>query len=201
MQRDAARPRLKLACVNTLGISSFLCGQPCARGARVVALQRPIRVVTTPVQAARANRKGLPHNNTMAALRQEWVASPAPINCIALGSSIVATGGQERRCCVWRLSDAEHLQSFAASTSPITCLDLDHDETHVLSGCEGGSARVYDLREGKASRGLTGHRNQVNCCEFHPYGEFVATGGADSTVKVWDARKKACLQTYKGHGG
>ena len=29
----------------------------------------------------------------------------------------------------------------------------------------------------------------------------MATGGADSTVKVWDARKKACLQTYKGHGG
>ena len=25
----------------------------------------------------------------MAALRQEWVASPAPINCIALGSSII----------------------------------------------------------------------------------------------------------------
>ena len=137
----------------------------------------------------------------MAALQQEWVASPAPINCIALGSSIIATGGQERRCCVWRLKDAEHLQSFAASTSSITCLHLDHDETHVLSGCEGGSARVYDLREGKASRGLTGHRNQVNCCRFHPYGEFVATGGADSTVKVWDARKKACLQTYKGHGG
>ena len=137
----------------------------------------------------------------MAALQQEWVASPSSINCIALGSSIVATGGQERRCCDWRLKDGEHLQSFAASTSSITCLDLDHDETHVLSGCEGGSARVYDLREGKASRGLTGHRNQVNCCRHHPYGEFVATGGADSTVKVWDARKKACLQTYKGHGG
>ena len=58
-------------------------------------------------------------------------------------------------------------------------------------GCEGGSARVYDLREGKAVRNLTGHRNQVNCCRHHPFGEFVATGGADSTVKVWDARKKA----------
>ena len=50
-----------------------------------------------------------PHNKTMAALQQEWVASPSSINCIALGSSIVATGGQERRCCVWRLKDAEHL--------------------------------------------------------------------------------------------
>ena len=181
----------------------FLCGQPCVvlvwvllrcSGHASVSRRRP-------QPGSRDASSGLPHNKKMAALQQEWVASPAPINCIALGSSIIATGGQERRCCVWRLKDAEHLQSFAASTSSITCLHVDHDETHVLSGCEGGSARVYDLREGKASRGLTGHRNQVNCCRFHPYGEFVATGGADSTVKVWDARKKACLQTYKGHGG
>jgi katanin p80 WD40 repeat-containing subunit B1 len=174
---------------------------PCSLGCCcVAAASQPSRQPTQPrrrvafLGAAQQTKK-------MATLQQEWVASPAPINCIALGSTIIATGGQERRCCVWRLKDGEHLQSFAASTSSITCLDLDHDETHVLSGCEGGSARVYDLREGKASRGLTGHRNQVNCCRFHPYGEFVATGGADSTVKVWDARKKACLQTYKGHGG
>ena len=192
--------------------------QPTPRRARLAFLRTPAHANCCSIRAARRRLHswGLPRDASiprrnvsskaapqqkMAALQQEWVASPAPINCIALGSSIIATGGQERRCCVWRLKDAEHLQSFAASTSSITCLHLDHDETHVLSGCEGGSARVYDLREGKASRGLTGHRNQVNCCRFHPYGEFVATGGADSTVKVWDARKKACLQTYKGHGG
>lgn len=136
----------------------------------------------------------------MAALQHEWVASPAPLNCVALGRSLVATGGKERRCSVWRLN-GQHLHALSGSSSPITCLDLDAEETAVLSGCEGGSARVYDLREGKAVRNLTGHRNQVNCCRHHPFGEFVATGGADSTVKVWDARKKACLQTYKGHGG
>ena len=133
----------------------------------------------------------------MATLQHEWVASPAPLNCVALGRSLVATGGKERRCSVWRLT-GQHLHALSGSSSPITCLDLDAEETVVLSGCEGGSARVYDLREGKAVRNLTGHRNQINCCRHHPFGEFVATGGADSTVKVWDARKKACLRPIKG---
>jgi hypothetical protein len=134
MQRFSRAP--EVACTNALGIS-FVFGA--ANRARAVLVLW--RCSGQSVCPGSPRSEGLPHNKKMAALQQEWVASPSSINCIALGSSIIATGGQERRCCVWRLKDGEHLQSFAASTSSITCLDLDHDETHVLSGCEGGSAR------------------------------------------------------------
>ena len=33
----------------------------------------------------------------------------------------------------------------------------------------------------------------------HPFGEFVVSGGVDTHIKIWDVRKKACIQTYKGH--
>jgi WD40 repeat protein len=40
---------------------------------------------------------------------------------------------------------------------------------------------------------------QVNGCDYHPYGEFIVSGGDDTNVKVWDVRHKRCIQTYKGH--
>ena len=49
-------------------------------------------------------------------------------------------------------------------------------------------------------RTLTGHRSSCLSIEFHPFGDFVATGSLDTNLKVWDLRRKDCIQTYKGHG-
>ena len=35
--------------------------------------------------------------------------------------------------------------------------------------------------------------------DFHPYGAFFTSGSLDTNLKVWDIRRKACIQTYKGH--
>ena len=35
--------------------------------------------------------------------------------------------------------------------------------------------------------------------DFHPYGEFLASGSSDCAVKVWDIRRKQCITTFKGH--
>ncbi|XP_015066174.1 katanin p80 WD40 repeat-containing subunit B1 homolog isoform X2 [Solanum pennellii] len=48
-------------------------------------------------------------------------------------------------------------------------------------------------------RTLTGHRSYCTACEFHPFGEFFASGSMDTNLKIWDIRKKGCIHTYKGH--
>ena len=35
--------------------------------------------------------------------------------------------------------------------------------------------------------------------QWHPYGEFFASGSVDTNLKIWDIRRKNCIQTYKGH--
>ena len=35
--------------------------------------------------------------------------------------------------------------------------------------------------------------------QWHPYGEFFASGSVDTNLKIWDIRKKSCIQTYRGH--
>lgn len=48
-------------------------------------------------------------------------------------------------------------------------------------------------------RTLTGHRSSCSAVEFHPFGEFFASGSMDTNLKIWDIRKKGCIHTYKGH--
>jgi WD40 repeat protein len=48
-------------------------------------------------------------------------------------------------------------------------------------------------------RTLTGHRSNCTAVEFHPFGEFFASGSMDTNLKIWDIRKKGCSHTYKGH--
>ncbi|MBA0739755.1 hypothetical protein Gogos_012992 [Gossypium gossypioides] len=35
--------------------------------------------------------------------------------------------------------------------------------------------------------------------DFHPFGEFFASGSMDRSLKIWDIRKKGCIHTYKSH--
>ncbi len=39
----------------------------------------------------------------------------------------------------------------------------------------------------------------LTCIDFHPYGDFLASGSADTNLKLWDTRRKGCIFTYKGH--
>jgi len=48
-------------------------------------------------------------------------------------------------------------------------------------------------------RTLTGHRSNCTAVEFHPFGEFFASGSTDMNMRIWDIRKKGCIHTYKGH--
>ena len=48
-------------------------------------------------------------------------------------------------------------------------------------------------------RTLTGHRSSCLSVDFHPFGDFFASGSLDTSLKVWDVRRKACINTYKGH--
>lgn len=50
-----------------------------------------------------------------------------------------------------------------------------------------------------AIRTLNGHRSNCISLDFHPFGEFFASGSLDTNLKIWDIRRKGCIHTYKGH--
>lgn len=44
-----------------------------------------------------------------------------------------------------------------------------------------------------------GHKANICSLDFHPYGEFVASGSQDTNIKLWDIRRKGCVFRYRGH--
>ncbi|KAM4602550.1 katanin p80 WD40 repeat-containing subunit B1 isoform 2-T2 [Polymixia lowei] len=44
-----------------------------------------------------------------------------------------------------------------------------------------------------------GHKANITSLDFHPFGEYLASGSMDTNIKLWDVRRKGCVFRYKGH--
>lgn len=99
-----------------------------------------------------------------AAPANEWVASPATVTCACLGprtATLVATGGDDKRCGVWRLDDrgdARCLATLSGASSAASCVAFYEDESKLACGSVGGTVRVHDLVGSGGARALAGRR-------------------------------------------
>ena len=90
-------------------------------------------------------------------------------------------------------------EEFHFVTRQPAALVFDQLEENLVVGCQGGGVQVWNLAAKKVLASFSGHRTSCECVEFHPYGDFFASGSLDTNMKIWDMRRKACIQTYKGH--
>ncbi|KAF9581842.1 WD repeat-containing protein 24 [Lunasporangiospora selenospora] len=59
--------------------------------------------------------------------------------------------------------------------------------TDVVAGYESGNLQRWDLRNASTcEKKFMAHMGFVTSLDFHPSGRFLASGGRDKTIKVWD---------------
>lgn len=56
----------------------------------------------------------------------------------------------------------------------------------MCAGSLSGALKIWDLEATKIVRTLTGHKANIRCIDFHPYGDFIGTGSLDTNIKVRD---------------
>lgn len=95
-------------------------------------------------------------------------------------------------------------------TSVLVCLYQEHtariqslawspDGTHIVSGGEDATARVWESVTGRTITVFRGHTASVNLVAWSPQSHLIASGGSDHIVYLWDARTGEQVNVYQGH--
>ena len=110
----------------------------------------------------------------------------------------MVTGGEDKRVNLFAVGKPTAILSMAGHQSAVECVTFDANEEVVVAGAAGGTLKLWDLEQAKAVR-TRRTPQQLPGVDFHPFGEFFASGSLDTNLKVWDVRRKGCIHTYKGH--
>eukprot|EP00741_Cyanophora_paradoxa_P010602 tig00020537_g10246.t1 len=105
---------------------------------------------------------------------------------------LAVTAHEDRRVGVFDLASGKCAAAFLAHGDGVSTVALDPSGLYVASGSHDGSIRVWDLRQpGSMVQEFAAHRPKfdeaVLSLAFHPNMNLMASGGADSIVRLYSA--------------
>ncbi|MEQ9236608.1 MAG: pentapeptide repeat-containing protein [Coleofasciculus sp. E2-BRE-01] len=99
---------------------------------------------------------------------------------------------------IWRNVQLEQTISDAVSrTKWITALVISPDGTHLISGADDQTVKIWELETGRLIRTLRGHSDAISSVAISPDGKRIASSSDDKTVKLWDFETGNLLQTFE----
>jgi periodic tryptophan protein 2 len=114
-------------------------------------------------------------------------------NLLALGFATGVFGLYEMPGCM-------NLQRLSVSNSMISTISLNQTGEWVALGiAEKGQLLVWEWKSESYVLKQQGHLYGLNVLDFSPEGQYIATGGEDGRVKIWNALSGFCVITFKEH--
>jgi WD40 repeat protein len=125
---------------------------------------------------------------------------------------LIASGGDDHAARVWEVSTGQCTKTIQGHRNAIYALALlphSGQQNLLASAHEDQTIKLWDvnlnapqqLKVGlQPFRILHGHSNRVFSVAFSPNGQFLASGSADRTIKLWNPHTGKCLNTLHGHG-
>ncbi|CBY32112.1 unnamed protein product [Oikopleura dioica] len=84
----------------------------------------------------------------------------------------------------------------------VSCLQISKDGSILVVATRSGLLRQYSTEEFQLERTWKClHNGPVRVLAFDPTSTFLASGGSDGTVKIWDVIRKFCTHNLKEHEG
>ncbi|XP_034184071.1 autophagy-related 16 isoform X2 [Osmia lignaria lignaria] len=110
---------------------------------------------------------------------------------------ILATGGADRKVKLWSITKgtSESKGILVGSNAGVMSVDFDSTGTLILGASNDYASRVWTVSDLRLKHTLTGHCGKVMAAKFLGEPSKVVTGSYDRTLKIWDLRSKACIET------
>ncbi|XP_046737886.1 autophagy-related protein 16-1 isoform X2 [Diprion similis] len=110
---------------------------------------------------------------------------------------IVATGGADRKVKLWDVSKGSYDSKgmLVGSNAGVMSVDFDSTGSLILGASNDFASRVWTVSDLRLRHTLTGHCNKVMAAKFLGEPSKVVTGSYDRTLKIWDLRSRACIET------
>jgi serine/threonine protein kinase len=114
------------------------------------------------------------------------------------GGALVISGSQDGTVRLWDAMTGARKGKLRARVGPVWDVAFSVTAKRLaIAGAAGLRLRQAD----SSMLVLTGHRGDVQCTAFSADGRFLASGGADGTVRLWQAEDSQELAVWEGHTG
>lgn len=116
---------------------------------------------------------------------------------------LVASGSTDKTVRLWDTSPTSVvpiIKTFAPLADQVNAIASNWDGTTLAAGTADGRITLLKIATGEA-RAVAGHRGEVFTVAFSPDGSWLASGGMDQTVKIWDVQTGLAVRTLAGASG
>ncbi|KAH8289010.1 hypothetical protein KR054_012537, partial [Drosophila jambulina] len=101
---------------------------------------------------------------------------------------------------LYELPDVNMIHSLSISDYPISAALFNCTGDWVaLASREIGQLLVWEWQSEQYIMKQQGHSSEMSCIAYSPDGQFIATGGEDSKVKLWNTQSSFCFVTFSEH--